>query len=179
MATMTVVDTLVVIRCAGCSVHFAFPKDWQKVFREDGRTFYCPVGCRNVYRDSDNDRLARELAEANDRAIKYRQQRDATMSDLDTVMEDLANKESKLRRVEQRLSHGVCPCCNRSFTNLEKHMGSKHPNFGSDEAKKLPEGIRHGTSTSYSREKCRCADCRKWHRDYHRAYRQRKAQETP
>ena len=26
----------------------------------------------------------------------------------------------------------VCPCCNRHFTDLQKHMASKHPGYGGD-----------------------------------------------
>lgn len=24
---------------------------------------------------------------------------------------------------------GVCPCCNRSFTNVRRHMTSQHPDY--------------------------------------------------
>ena len=29
----------------------------------------------------------------------------------------------------ERTGNGVCPCCKRSFTNLRRHMNTKHPNF--------------------------------------------------
>jgi hypothetical protein len=28
-----------------------------------------------------------------------------------------------------RIGNGVCPCCNRSFTNLRRHMTTKHPEY--------------------------------------------------
>lgn len=34
---------------------------------------------------------------------------------------------AKARRKLKRVQNGVCPCCNRSFWNLERHMKSKHP----------------------------------------------------
>lgn len=34
------------------------------------------------------------------------------------------------QRTKNRVAKGVCPCCNRSFTNLAKHMAGQHPDFG-------------------------------------------------
>jgi hypothetical protein len=28
----------------------------------------------------------------------------------------------------------VCPCCNRTFSNLQRHMAHKHPQFAKVEA---------------------------------------------
>jgi DNA repair exonuclease SbcCD ATPase subunit len=35
--------------------------------------------------------------------------------------------ESLLKKHKKRVSNGVCPCCNRTFINLQRHMASKHP----------------------------------------------------
>lgn len=32
-------------------------------------------------------------------------------------------------RITKRAKAGVCPCCNRSFENLRRHMASQHPTF--------------------------------------------------
>jgi hypothetical protein len=31
--------------------------------------------------------------------------------------------------MRKRIQSGVCPCCNRTFENLGRHMKSKHPAF--------------------------------------------------
>jgi hypothetical protein len=27
------------------------------------------------------------------------------------------------------VANGVCPCCNRTFQNLARHMAGKHPDY--------------------------------------------------
>jgi hypothetical protein len=31
--------------------------------------------------------------------------------------------------LHRRVGNGVCPCCSRSFTNLKRHIRSKHPDY--------------------------------------------------
>lgn len=32
-------------------------------------------------------------------------------------------------RLKNRIAAGVCPCCNRSFQNVARHMAGQHPDF--------------------------------------------------
>jgi hypothetical protein len=34
--------------------------------------------------------------------------------------------------MKKRAVAGVCPCCNRHFRELERHMASKHPKYASE-----------------------------------------------
>ena len=48
----------------------------------------------------------------------------------DEAREALAREAKAIsakRRIEKRIHAGVCPCCNRSFPNLQRHMAAKHP----------------------------------------------------
>ncbi len=38
-------------------------------------------------------------------------------------------KNTKAKRDLNRLKKGVCPCCNRSFSNLHKHLTKEHPKY--------------------------------------------------
>lgn len=35
----------------------------------------------------------------------------------------------QLTKLKRRVSNGVCPCCNRSFADLHRHMTEKHPDY--------------------------------------------------
>jgi len=35
----------------------------------------------------------------------------------------------RVTKIKRRVQHGVCPCCNRTFSNLASHMKTKHPEF--------------------------------------------------
>lgn len=37
--------------------------------------------------------------------------------------------ERKLAKANRRASAGACPCCQRSFSNMARHMKTKHPDF--------------------------------------------------
>jgi hypothetical protein len=36
---------------------------------------------------------------------------------------------TRKKRQLERVASGVCPCCNRSFVNLRRHMKTQHPEF--------------------------------------------------
>jgi chemotaxis response regulator CheB len=36
---------------------------------------------------------------------------------------------AQLTKTKKRVANGVCPCCNRTFKQLARHMKAKHPEF--------------------------------------------------
>ena len=40
-----------------------------------------------------------------------------------------ARLEAERKRERIRIHNGVCPCCNRTFTSLARHMAMKHPEY--------------------------------------------------
>lgn len=40
-----------------------------------------------------------------------------------------AATKGQLTKTKKRIANGVCPCCNRSFANLERHMAGQHPDY--------------------------------------------------
>jgi hypothetical protein len=37
--------------------------------------------------------------------------------------------EMALRKHKKRAAAGVCPCCTRTFSNMARHMKTKHPDY--------------------------------------------------
>jgi uncharacterized small protein (DUF1192 family) len=37
-------------------------------------------------------------------------------------------------RTKKRVAAGVCPCCNRTFENLARHMAGEHPGYAGKDA---------------------------------------------
>lgn len=123
MNTITHVTTFGTESCYSCGVLFAMPADLQNKFRNFGGTFYCPNGHGQVYSKSRLKNLEeqleakeRELREAKCETLRKQQQ-----VEFERLGREAAEK--KLRRVK----NGVCPCCQRSFQNLGRHMKTKHP----------------------------------------------------
>jgi len=116
---------LVSITCGECGVEFAIPKHLQATRLVDKKTFYCPNGHPRAYVKSRVDELEAQL-EAQKRDTEWQKQRVAR---LDKELVAQRGQTTKARNQLARVGNGVCPCCNRTFQNLMRHMATKHPGF--------------------------------------------------
>lgn len=115
-------------QCITCGTCFAIPKVMDDQLKESKRAFYCPSGHSQVYRESDADRLRRQLATFQAATVEANRLR--------WVAEEARTKvEKKLKRTEKRIKNGVCPCCQRSFMDIKRHIATKHPDFTHEPAK--------------------------------------------
>ncbi len=133
MTTMTYTGRLVVTSC-WCGIHMAIPSDLESIARRNkGHTVYCPLGHKFIYSNTTEEKLE----EAN-RRLRSEQKRRAATAEL------LAHEErshastrghvTRKRKQLERVKGGVCPCCNRTFVNLARHMKGQHPNFQKEDA---------------------------------------------
>ena len=118
---------------AGCGIVFAAEEEWMKLRQKDHAWWYCPNGHRQQYTgESDKEKIKRleqdkewfskRLNEANAREEEARRSLAATKG-------VLTRTKKKLATTETRVANGVCPCCNRTFANLARHMKGKHPEY--------------------------------------------------
>lgn len=117
------------IACCNCLTHFAMDSELNRRAHETGRTFYCPNGHPQVYTTSEVDKLKKQLDNATKRlgwaeASATR----ATQRATDAERSRAAIK-GQLTKTRRRIANGVCPCCNRTFSNVARHMQSKHKDF--------------------------------------------------
>jgi hypothetical protein len=97
--------------------------------QRSGEPFVCPSGHGNVYRVTEADRLKNELAAA----VAARDQWEAAYRDEQrsrkATERSLTATRGQVTRIKNRVAHGVCPCCHRTFANVARHMAGKHPDF--------------------------------------------------
>ena len=124
-------DTIEAHQCGQCSIWFGVPSNFLGERRRDGKTFYCPLGHARVYRVTDIQGLQKKL----DREREYARQQ--TENFKAERRSHIATK-GKLTKTKNRIAKGVCPCCNRSFTQLERHIATQHPEFSKVSAPKEP-----------------------------------------
>jgi hypothetical protein len=106
--------------CCNCGIVFAMPEYLKKKLLTSGGTFYCPNGHPQHYTKTEVIKLREMLEKAN------RQNTDLAEQKIRAEQEAL-RVQKELKRMKGRVHNGVCPCCNRSFENLQKHMKTKHP----------------------------------------------------
>jgi hypothetical protein len=113
---------LTVMNCMTCGIVFGVPEAFDLQRREKGGSWVCPNGHSLVYREPDVRRLERERDQARARARHEADQREATQRSLSAT-------RGALTKVKKRVGNGTCPCCNRHFQQLKRHMATRHPDY--------------------------------------------------
>lgn len=109
--------------CCNCGMAFAMTVDFMRRRRDDRKSFYCPAGHGQHYTGpTEAQKLKGELERA-------QQMRDAAQARAETAERDREQVAKAHKKMRARVMNGVCPCCNRTFQNLLRHMKSEHPEF--------------------------------------------------
>lgn len=118
--------------CATCGIEIALLKSFVAQRRRDHQGFFCPNGHNLVFNaKSREEKLAEELEAANARAEAAERMRREVA---EQAARQVAAAKGQVTKLKNRVGNGVCPCCNRSFTNLQRHMHTKHPGFAHEGA---------------------------------------------
>lgn len=120
--TYTFTETLVGMCCGQCGISFAVPQSFHEEQKKLGPKggWYCPNGHSRCFSKS----KITELEERNTAlSLIIDRQRD-TIQSKDHVIR--ATRAAKTR-LKNRVAAGVCPCCNRTFSNLAAHFKNMHP----------------------------------------------------
>lgn len=117
------------ISCAECGIRFCVDQGWKNSKIQSGKGFRCPNGCDISYNDSEVKRLKRELEQQTKRT-EWAYQSASLARERARHQEHRARAyRGHLTRHQKRTANGVCPCCNRTFKDLARHMKTKHPQF--------------------------------------------------
>lgn len=122
MTELVYTSILTATSCGVCGIPFAIPDNHLSKLKATGDTFYCPSGHGISYSEGTNARLKRELAAANGNARYYEGR-------LSTEERRSAAFKGQVTKIKKRVAAGVCPCCNRTFQDLGRHMAGQHPDF--------------------------------------------------
>lgn len=123
-SVMNVTAQLVTEECFKCGVMFAIPTDLRNYLLADhSREFFCPNGHGQVYGGKTEAEKQRERAERLALQLANRDE------DLRCARAQVAATKGQVTKLKKRVANGVCPCCNRSFANLGRHMAGQHPDY--------------------------------------------------
>lgn len=136
---MSNTDSIVAIRgtrhvvsdCITCGILYTVPERMWNEQRKFGGYHHCPNGHRQGWSktESENakirrerDRLTQQLAERDDAIAREQSRRKI-------AERSSAAYKGQVTKLRKRAKAGMCPCCNRHFNNVDRHMKSQHPDF--------------------------------------------------
>ena len=98
----------------------------QKLIRQKGKSFFCPNGHPQSYTGEPIEEKYKKaklaLASATESQKWWREEAEKKARSLSAT-------KGQLTKTKNRIAKGVCPCCNRQFINLQRHMETKHPEY--------------------------------------------------
>lgn len=118
---------LKVIQCGTCGVWHAIPLTMFDSCYEEGGFWHCPNGHQRGYTEGS---LHKQLEKEKKRRMWAEENAKRMSKEADHQKSRANGFKSALTKVKKRASAGVCPCCNRTFKQLAKHMKMKHPEYG-------------------------------------------------
>lgn len=130
MTTQTFLSQLVIETCCNCHIPFGMTQEFYNACRRDSsKLFYCPNGHNQHYTTGRIQELEKQLE--NERLYKKWAEDRATAANARATSIERSRRAIKgvLTRTTKRIAAGVCPCCNRSFGNLARHMKGQHPDY--------------------------------------------------
>lgn len=120
---MQFIDEYEQINPGCCAQPFAMPEAWVKTKKRNREGWFCPnCGSSRIFRVGDSPEV-KARKEAERRAAEAEMQAAEARS-------RARDTSRRYRRMRDRVRNGVCPCCNRTFENLARHIATKHPDFG-------------------------------------------------
>lgn len=128
-AVLNFSERLVTCTCYKCGITFAMPQYFKTKRQEDTENFWCPNGHPQAFIKSEAQKLREQLEAEKRNSEWWRSVAKNRDSQIKGVNIQLGKVKAKLKRTETRVGNGVCPCCNRSFVALARHMKTKHPDY--------------------------------------------------
>lgn len=126
---LTVTVQLVHMCCGECGIHFAVDQNKYKRCKDIGEGWFCPNGHNRVFSKPHNKELEDRIKKLETSNQHLRTARENLHSELTIQKHKTAAEKAAKTRLKNRVKHGVCPCCNRTFRQLAEHMKTKHPDY--------------------------------------------------
>lgn len=130
-------NDFVSIKCYKCPVTFGMDRSYYEGAKQAGPrlNWFCPNGHEQHFTHGpgeaellrkERDTLKQQAARLEESIRRQRERAEA-------AERSASAQRGVVTRLKNRAAAGVCPCCNRTFVNLQRHMAGKHPGFTATE----------------------------------------------
>lgn len=130
------ISPIVATSCGSCHIRFGLQKDFMEERQRDGHHFHCPNGCRLSWSENDATRAKKESDRLRILNASLMQDVERARSARKVAERQASAARGLLTKAKNRINKGICPCCNRYFRELHRHMQDKHPEWNTTDAPK-------------------------------------------
>lgn len=120
---------LTVMCCPECGVIYAIPEVLRAEACSQGGhkiEWCCPNG-HNLGYPGESARQERDAAR--DQAASARARAEQAEASAATQKRAATRARNERNKARKRSADGVCPCCGRTFKQVQRHMATKHPDY--------------------------------------------------
>jgi NMD protein affecting ribosome stability and mRNA decay len=116
--------------CCSCGVAFGLEKWMRKRLVESHDSFYCPNGhAQHFTGKTEAQQLREQLATEQQNSLRQSERARRAEQDAKHFESSRNAYKGQITKIKKRVGNGVCPCCNRTFAALARHMATKHPEY--------------------------------------------------
>lgn len=119
--------------CPTCGVVYGIPVEFAEDKKKNGEWYYCPNGHSLSWRESEADKQRKRAVRAEADRDYWQREEKRERERAERIKREKAAVKGQLTKTKKRVANGVCPCCNRQFVNLHRHMSTQHPDFVSSD----------------------------------------------
>lgn len=124
---LNVTETLYIEQCYKCRCYFAMPQSLRTSAKLNGVEFFCPHGHGQVYIESETTKLKNKIEQMERNALLTAQVINNKNQRIEQLSYSVRAQKAAKTKIMNRVKNGVCPCCNRTFKDLQNHFKTKHP----------------------------------------------------
>lgn len=137
-------EALIRIICYRCKTDFGLSETHYRAAKASEKVeFFCSYGHGQVFREGpteadllrrERDRLKQKIAEKEDEARMAWKTAERAGEERQAAERRASAARGQVTRLKNRAAAGLCPCCNRSFVNLQRHMAMQHKDFRAEDS---------------------------------------------
>lgn len=121
--------------CCVCGVDVLMTAAQEAQLLQSGATFHCIWGHQQhfIRGPSEADKLRQERDRLKQQQARLIEEAAAAQRRADAATRSARAFKGQVTRIKTRVAAGTCPCCNRTFQDLARHMKGQHPDFTTEE----------------------------------------------
>jgi septal ring factor EnvC (AmiA/AmiB activator) len=124
------------ISCCECKEQIWMEEAHEVVLRRTQQLWHCLWGHAQHFPkgQSEAEKLRQERDRLKQQTAQLQDEIGEAWAHVDAEKRRAAAARGQVTKLKKRAANGVCPCCNRTFANLQRHMATKHAGFVAEEA---------------------------------------------